>query len=372
MTVAQNLLGALGNSSDAVDGKEFLSFRTGSGAQLIVPQRLRRAGLALYNPQAPTGILAKLLMCSGLWRSRPTSLDRNAVEDLRRVLAEATGRRGVNCAFHVAAPAPWAKTVVLVMDEGGQPLAYAKLAVTDAAKAAVTHEYGTLERLGDFPELQDRIPRALGRLCWNGALVILLSAGPAARAPAFGPAHEAFLMRLAEATGKPGRLGESTLWARMNERLTRWHPSISAAWQQRYHWAFEHCLSLCHAPIRLSLAHGDFAPWNLRSTRNGPLFVFDWEFARDGAPPGYDLFYYHLAWRAAQERALDKAAITRLLARLPPEASADMPSETLLAICLADVALHFHEAGFLTGDPSENRMVRIAGQGLDCLRMAGR
>jgi hypothetical protein len=41
----------------------------------------------------------------------------------------------------------------------------------------------------------------------------------------------------------------------------------------------------------LGPAHGDFAPWNLFRTRDG-WTLLDWEEARQGAPPFFDLFHY--------------------------------------------------------------------------------
>jgi len=41
----------------------------------------------------------------------------------------------------------------------------------------------------------------------------------------------------------------------------------------------------------LGPAHGDFAPWNLFRTRSGRTLL-DWEEARQGAPPFFDLFHY--------------------------------------------------------------------------------
>jgi thiamine kinase-like enzyme len=47
--------------------------------------------------------------------------------------------------------------------------------------------------------------------------------------------------------------------------------------------------------------HGDFAPWNLRQTGGGALFLIDWEAAGWG-PPGADEVFYRATAAALAER----------------------------------------------------------------------
>lgn len=58
--------------------------------------------------------------------------------------------------------------------------------------------------------------------------------------------------------------------------------------------------------------HGDFAPWNLRSTRAGGLFLIDWENAGWGPPAADEAFYL------ATAVALDEGPVPR---GIPPEAA---------------------------------------------------
>jgi thiamine kinase-like enzyme len=46
-----------------------------------------------------------------------------------------------------------------------------------------------------------------------------------------------------------------------------------------------------HRDGELGPTHGDFAPWNLLETKGGWVLV-DWEEARDGDRPFFDLFHY--------------------------------------------------------------------------------
>jgi hypothetical protein len=51
--------------------------------------------------------------------------------------------------------------------------------------------------------------------------------------------------------------------------------------------------------------HGDFAPWNLRERRRGPLVLVDWEDAGWG-PPGADEVFYRATWAALGRQLLDQ------------------------------------------------------------------
>ena len=44
--------------------------------------------------------------------------------------------------------------------------------------------------------------------------------------------------------------------------------------------------------IKKSLAHRDFTPWNVLSSKNGDISVIDWEFGREEGVPGWDLVHY--------------------------------------------------------------------------------
>ncbi len=46
--------------------------------------------------------------------------------------------------------------------------------------------------------------------------------------------------------------------------------------------------------LPVALAHGDFTPWNSFVLERG-LYVFDWEYAAENWPLGYDLVHYLLS-----------------------------------------------------------------------------
>lgn len=197
--------------------------------------------------------------------------------------------------------------------------------------------------------------------------MLLISPGPARRAPrVFGAMHRDFLARLRDATCTPGVLAESPMWHAMMHLLSAWGGRLSSAWRGRYDWAFIQLeRRLGHTRLDLARAHHDFAPWNTRVNSDGTLFVFDWEFSREGWTPAWDFFHFHASWWAARARALDGDAITDLVAAARREGFD--PGDDLLLAYLTDVALFHHDAIFREGK-EYHRILEMAGQGIDVLR----
>ena len=121
--IADLLLAAGGHA-----GRRHMSFELPNGAMLVVPKQGtgRRAGLALYNPQRATGLAAKGLLWTGLWPGRTVEVLAGPLDELRNTLAVALGEPHVECAFQFGSTGIYSKTVILVMDRAGRPLAYAK------------------------------------------------------------------------------------------------------------------------------------------------------------------------------------------------------------------------------------------------------
>jgi len=106
----------------------------------------------------------------------------------------------------------------------------------------------------------------------------------------------------------------------------------------------------------LSLAHGDFAPWN---TRLGPrsLFVFDWERASEGMSPLYDVFNFQALQAALQGRRggiRDRRFLLTLLDDLWPEGRYHLPG--LYLAYLAHVTLLYSEAQSLAPGVGERKV----------------
>jgi len=118
----------------------------------------------------------------------------------------------------------------------------------------------------------------------------------------------------------------------------------------------------------LSLAHGDFAPWN---TRLGPrsLFVFDWERASEGMIPLYDAFNFQALQAALQGRrrggVRNRRFVLALLDALWPEGRGHLP--LLYLAYLAHVTLLYSEAQSLAPGVGEKKVWRWFAQQIEAL-----
>jgi hypothetical protein len=355
--------------SDKRAGGGHASFVLPSGAMLVIPRAgaTRRGGLALYNPQRATGLAAKALMWTSLWPGKATKVLAGPLDELRRIFADLLGEPCVQCAFLFGATGIYSKTVIVAMDHAGRPLAYGKLATLPAAQEAVRHEASTLNRLSAVASLRGRIPRSLGQTYWRGFPLLVISAGPPARAPKrFGAMHRAVLASLRDATRTPGTLLESVMWHAMMRLLARWRSRLTPVWCDRYDWALGE-LERRLGPVRLdlALAHRDFVCWNTRMNSNGSLFVFDWEFSRQGSTPGWDFFHFHVALWAVLARPLDRDSIAELISTAQSEGIES--ADDLLLAYLTDIALFHHDAVLSEGGTA-HRELGIAAQGIDVLR----
>ena len=115
----------------------------------------------------------------------------------------------------------------------------------------------------------------------------------------------------------------------------------------------------------LSLAHGDFAPWN---TRLGArfLFVLDWERASEGMSPLYDAFNFQALQAALQGRRRgirDRRFLLTLLDALWPEGRKHLP--ILYLAYLAHVTLLYSEAQSLVPGVGEKKVWRWFAQQIE-------
>jgi hypothetical protein len=357
-------------ASDKGPSHPHASFILPSGAKIVTATggALRRGGLALYNPQRAPGLAAKGLMWMGLFPGPQVDVRAEPLDELRKVFGDLLGEPRVECAFQFGSTGIYSKTVILVMNPAGRPLAYAKVATLETAKEALQHEASVLNRFSTVAALQGRIPRVLGTPNWRGLSVLVISAGPTRRSPrAFGATHLDFLTRLSNATRVRGLLLDSPMWSMMTRLLAKWSGHISPKWHDRYDWALVQLeRQLGQAQIDLIFAHHDFTPWNTRIDPDGNLFVFDWEFSRESSTPAWDFFHFHLASWAAFARPIDRYKIAQLLA--DAQRKWVEPAENLFLAYLVDVALFHHDAMFREGK-QDHRILHAAAKTIDVLRV---
>lgn len=350
--------------------RPYVGFKVRAGAWIVVPRsgRIPRDGLAIYNPQKPLGMLIKALVQRGLWLPPSVHFEDGAVTELESMLAPLLGRKSVSCAFYFRSPGLYSKTILLVLDENGGALAYAKLGATPESKAAVAHEGDVLERLARIPALAGHVPRVIARAAWREFPMLLVSVGPSRRmSRRFGDAHRKFLSGLAASTTAFRPLRKSLMWTRMTERFMTCEAQLEPALSNRYGWALgEIERRLGEGRLALCLAHRDFVPWNMQRGETGELFVFDWELAQDQCVRGWDFFHFHLASGAMRSRRFGHRAAASLLDAA--ERDGVSPADGCLLAYLTDVGLFLRDRLLRSPAKQENRYLHLVENAIDSFR----
>ena len=350
--------------------RPYVAFSANSGAWILVPDkgRIRSAGLALYHPQSLRGAVAKNLIASGAWRPQSRRIREETLSELKGALNGFVGEDELHCAFYLRAPGPFAKAIVLAMDSTGRAIAYVKIAATERSARAIAHEADMLERLARVPALAGSIPRVLARATWRDYPILVLSAGPLRDAPrGFDAIHRQFLDHVSAATRTTRPLEESRMVADMRDRFYASLDVLPEQWRNRYDWALDTLAKRIGAsPMSLSLAHGDFVPWNMRRNDDASLYVFDWELAKEERTAGWDTFHFHLARHAFGVGTLGGFGIDALCTLVAREDRDG--AEVLLLAYLTDVALFCQHRLIEAQATATNPFIAAASELLDALQ----
>jgi hypothetical protein len=322
---------------------------------------LRQAGIrGLYQPGSLRGRMLKRLVGAGALRGEKVWLEERALANLEAAMAQALGGVDIRVAFYVGVPAPHQKVTAQVLTPAGKTLAYAKIATSPLAQAAVEVEHRTLLRLSENEGLRGKVPGVLSWFPWQEGKVLLITSGPEYAGPKkLSSVHSSFCESIFLSFAEENVFGESPMWTRMTETLLRLNTALPDPLPAYYGRAFERISEkLGPVLLPLSLAHRDFAPWN---TRLGPegLFVVDWERAEEGVIPLYDVFHFQAIQAALFERDRylpDLRFLNHLLPRLWPEGHRYLPC--LYLAYLVDMSLVYSEAQITAPGVGEQRVWR--------------
>ncbi len=255
---------------------------------LYLPRQRAQAlqAITLYPAQRTAARLARSLIrraCTlGLTRLLPSiGLAMPADAPLSAFLRRVSGESRVpDLAVLAGNPnAPGRRYILLLFDAADRPSAVVKVGISQRAMELVEREAAVLES----------VPKeALGL--------------PPLRASHRGPGLRALALDYVE--GDAPAPGTSQPLARV---LSSWiHASrllpVSAipSWQELVQACPPHPLfNAIHRRIESTnlhpaLHHGDFAPWNIKVTRDGTWVVLDWERGEATGMPAWDWFHYHL------------------------------------------------------------------------------
>jgi hypothetical protein len=322
---------------------------------------LRRAGIGgLYQPNSLRGRAVRTTIGTGAIPGEKVWLEETALARLETMLASVVGVEAVRLAFYLGVPAPHRKVTAQVMTPDGKTLAYAKIATSPLAQAAVKTERLALLRLSESADLQGAVPKVLDFLDWHGSTILLITMGPPRPGPReLSSVHLRFCTQVFQSFRVQETFLESPMWTRMSEIWFRLQHSSPETLPANLGPALERLHDeLGPVSMPLSLAHGDFAPWN---TRLGPrsLFVLDWERASEGMSPLYDAFNFQALQAALQGRRRgirDRRFLLALLDALWPEGQKHLPG--LHLAYLAHVTLLYSEAQSLVPGVGERKVWR--------------
>lgn len=267
-----------------------------------------RRGLDLYPAQGRKARLGKKLLrflamvslkAPGLRRVRLEEEQDSVFGTLRNAL----GRDDLCFAVALGTPGPHRKPVIQVMSPEGEVLGYAKVGWNEATRELVKHETQVLQRLG-VQSLPFQIPAVLYSNDDSKRSICVQGPPPRKAHPApqeLRGEYVAVLTALSRQGVERKRLEETAFWQRIVARVQKVR---SAYWRQVLTNAMETAQKQWQGKeVPLHLAHGDFAPWNALWNDNG-LYLYDWEYAHQEAPAGYDLFHFwvQIGWLVQEKR----------------------------------------------------------------------
>ena len=217
---------------------------------------------------------------------------------VEKLVYDLTGEAQPIFAFSFGRQEAVRKLTVQVMRPTGEILGYIKLPLTDAATVRVQNEAKALQSLWAFPPLRPHVPRLLHAGSWFGSYMLFQSPLLGTRGPTvISRSHHEFFEALWGAHRV--RKGGLTL---VDEVARRWKNNVSvldSSWTTLGHEALSRAArQLGNGIVDCGIGHGDFAPWNTR-TSNGRLLVFDWESAGWEIPALWDVIHFGLQTEAS-------------------------------------------------------------------------
>jgi hypothetical protein len=361
LTDASALLGVR-LETQKTSGRMYTAYPNLTNVRWLLPAKeptLRRAGIAgLYQPNSLRGWALRTIIGAGAVLGERVWLEEDALARLETTVASVMGMEAVRLAFYVGVPSPHRKVTAQVLTPEGKTLAYAKIATSSLAQAALETERRALLRLSESAGLKGSVPEILGSLPWHGGTILLITMGPPRPGPRrLSSVHLRFCTQLFRSFEARETFAESPMWTRMSEIWLHLRNSSPETMPANLGQALERLHDeLGPVSMPLSLAHGDFTPWN---TRLGPrsLFVLDWERASEGMSPLYDAFNFQALQAALQGRRRgigNQRFLLGLLEALWPEGRKRLP--ILYLAYLAHVSLIYSEAQSLEPGVGEKKV----------------
>lgn len=289
--------------------------------------------------------------------------DRTDPGSLSAVLADAAGVDHPVFCVSVGTPRPQSKPVIHVLNETGDLVAHAKVGWNAVTRPLVSHERVMLELAREAAPRSFDVPPILSSGSWNGRELLVV--GHAGSRPWYGSAKLRLPIDATSELSQLGarrreRLAETGYWQALRSRVTRVAEArgeladvltdADEVIDARYG----------ATTLELGLLHGDWAPWNMSSSRRRRV-VWDWERGSELGPLGVDALYFLLQtdlWiRGREPEAAFAACRQRASSVLERIGLASQDPELLVALLGLEIAVR-QEEGAVAGIPVPARIHR--------------
>ena len=248
---------------------------------------------------------------------------------------------------------PNAKPTMRLFERSGAPKGYAKIGWSPATREVVRNEAHALSSVSDqLTTLQAPALAASG--VWQGndyaiAAPLPAGVGPYRQEPSTTPE---LLLDIAR-SGHRSRsaLAASPFARRLRADLARSTSAEPEASQVLLEWLTR--LETRKDELAFGRWHGDFVPWNLGTTAQGPV-AWDWEYSDPDVPVGFDLVHWHFQHSlspadgtlSASVAAADSVASRLTTLGVAPESVGLVTSLFVLEVCTRAVRMAAQGAGW--------------------------
>lgn len=268
------------------------------------PRELAKRSWDLYQPYGRKGQLYKRInrlttafsyyKCHRWAIASSDIFKSSASEAIRKKLEEIFGGQNMTMALSLGTPSPFRKITGLVMTKDGTALAYVKLGETALAIERIKYEAKMLSSL-NLENRNVKVKIATPECLYEGVA---------------GNAY-ALIQRPAPFDGKNGGRSFNADYLSVLQTLSANATTIKLSESRFYNELYKKLNFYCYQKdllergmeyiannasnevIPVSLAHGDFAPWNMVWNKNNTeVFLYDWEAASTEAPTGLDLVHF--------------------------------------------------------------------------------
>jgi hypothetical protein len=308
----------------ATNDLRFIGLPSLSNPRILIPMassRVQARAFDLYSPGSIQGKIFKwmgkagavcgMLNLTGHGFVRPVQdfkgtetiapvLKREVLADLQNAWEAALDKGVLSFALSLGEPNRYRKVTALIFDKTANPVAFAKVACTDQAKALVANEVAALGQinLSGFRGLV--APDLLGHGKVENIAWILQSPLLHGRSSPnnLKKEHFSFLAELSQASAQVMPLNSWDVVKYLKVAVSNPVLAIKPGFESETPFILDLARRFQTMPVEdaqrpwpFTAAHGDFAPWNMRLV-DGRLGLFDWEYFMPLAPAGWDLLYF--------------------------------------------------------------------------------